>query len=285
VVGAAAGVRTGGTGGAAAVVLGVGALATAAALAPRRSLMVVTPAALLVGLRVGATLTADPTGRRTAVVLGAAAALLAVAPLVVPRRWWPAPAAALKPWALVAATGSLPGVAAASGALAVGALLAGMLGGPVGVVAALPGGAVLAHALANGAGGARAVVSLLLVATVGGLVMARPAAPAPRVRRVDAAVAALAAWFVVRPTSWTVARIGDVRAYTSGVPLAAAAAVVAGAALVVSGCALVSAPLAPWIVAPDVEDSAVTARVQTVTVAAAALLGLVAAALVRSPRL
>jgi hypothetical protein len=129
------------------------------------------------------------------------------------------------------------------------------------------------------------VLAALLVATVVGLTGSRAGAAVARLRAVDTLVLAAGTWFVLRPTSWTWTRVAGLRAYTDGSVLAAAAALIAGVLLTISGGGVVTERLTPWIVADDEQAASPSARVEVAMVAAAVLTGLVAAALVRSPRL
>jgi hypothetical protein len=196
--------------------------------------------------------------------------------------------AALVPWTLAAAVGPLAGTPVAARALAAGTVIALILGGPLALLAATPGVAVLAYAIADGHGWPRPALGLLVVATAFGLTARQVrATTAVGLRAVDALVLAAGAWFVLRPSSWTWTRVDALRAYSDGTALAGAVALIVGVLLALAGGGHIAVePLMPWFVA-DGEPNAAgrPARVDVVTVAAVVLTGLVAAALVRSPRL
>ncbi|MEY2434685.1 MAG: hypothetical protein QOC92_4410 [Acidimicrobiaceae bacterium] len=287
VVVAAAGLRAGGRGGVTAVVVGVALVATVAALVSRRSLVVVIPAALVLGIRLGPALAGTSTGRWLAVALAVGGAALVLVPAVVRGFASPAYGAVLVPWTLVAAVGPVAGTTTGTRPLAAGAVVALALGGTLSLLAAVPGSAVLTYALADAHGWPRATLSLLLGATLFGLALRRPRADggAARLRVVDGAALALGVWFVVRPTSWAWTRLGDLRAYSDGTVLALASALIAGVLFTGTRSQLEYAPLAPWLVAADHDDRPVGATVNVLAVAVSVLTGLIAAALVRSARL
>jgi hypothetical protein len=285
VVVVAAGVRAGGHGGSATVIIGAALVGLASSLSPRRAAAVLMPLALLLGLRVGPALAGTSTARWLAVVLGLAGAGLALLPAIAPRRASLPFCAALVPWTLAAAIGPLSGTPVAARALAVGAVLAVALGGPLAVLAALPGAALVVYAVADGHGWPKPVLAGLLVATLLGLTSGRAVPTTARLRVVDTAVLAAGAWFVLRPTSWTWTRVSGLRAYTDGTALAAAVVVLAGVLLAIAGRRLATEPLTPWIVGDDERAAFPAARVEVAVVAAALLMGLVAAALVRSASL
>jgi hypothetical protein len=287
VVVAAAGLRAGGRGGVTAVVVGVALVATVAALVSRRSLVVVIPAALVLGIRLGPALAGTSTGRWLAVALAVGGAALVLVPAVVRGFASPAYGAVLVPWTLVAAVGPVAGTTTGTRPLAAGAVVALALGGTLSLLAAVPGSAVLTYALADAHGWPRAALSVLLGATLFGLVLDRPRADggAARVRVVDGVALALGVWFVVRPTSWAWTRLGDLRAYSDGTVLALASALIAGVLFTGTRSQLEYAPLAPWLVAADHDDRPVGATVNVLAVAVSVLTGLIAAALVRSARL
>ncbi|MEY2449366.1 MAG: hypothetical protein QOH79_2842, partial [Acidimicrobiaceae bacterium] len=85
VVVAAAGVRSGGDRGAAAVIVGATLVAIAASVSPRRPVTVILPLALLLGLHAAPQLTGTSSARWLAVALGVAGAALALVPRIVPR--------------------------------------------------------------------------------------------------------------------------------------------------------------------------------------------------------
>ena len=281
----AAGVRTGGHRGAAVVIIGAALVAIVSSYSPRRAATVLMPLALLLGLHVGPGLAGTSTARWLTVVLGIAGAGLALLPSIAPRCAAPAMCAALVPWTLAAAVGPLAGTPVAARALAAGSVIALALGGPLALLAATPGAAVLAYAIADGHGWPRPVLAVLLVATVLGLTSAQAGQTAARLRGVDTMMLAAGVWFVVRPTSWAWTRLAGLRAYTDGTALAVVVAVIAGAVLTITGGRLATEPLTPWIVASEERAAVPSGRVGVVVVAAAVLMGLVAAALVRSPRL
>jgi hypothetical protein len=295
VVVAAAGVRSGGRGGTTAVIAGVAIVATLASLASRRSLIVVVPAALVLGVRLGPALAATPTSRWLAVALGVAAGALVIVPAVVRRLSGRGFGAVLVPWTLLAAVGPVVGTTAAARPLAVGAVLAVALGGELSLLAAVPGAAVLVYALADGHGWSRAALWVLVAVTALGLTFDRlrpdgldavsASDRAARLGVIDGAVLALASWFVIRPTSWAWTHVGDLDAYSDGTAIALASALIAGVLLTISGGRLERTPLTPWFGAASDDDVASSTKVDALTVGIVALTGLIAAALVRSARL
>jgi hypothetical protein len=286
VVVVAAGVRGGGHGGAATVIIGAALVAIASSLSPRRAATVVVPLALLIGLRVAPALAGTPSARWLALVLALAGAVLALAPVIAPRfHRSPAVCAALVPWTLAAAVGPLAGMSVAARALATGAVLAVALGGPLALLAAAPGAAMLMYAVADGHGWPRPVLAVLLVTTVVGLTSARAGQATARLRPIDAVVLAVGAWFVLRPTSWAWARAAGLRAYTDGTVLAAAVALIAVVVVTVSGARIATERLTPWIVSDEDQTASSSGGVEMVMVAATVLMGLLAAALVRSASL
>ena len=284
VVVVAAGVRAGGHGGAAAVIIGAALVATASSLSPRRTATVLMPLALLLGLHVGPALAGTSTARWLAGVLGIAGAGLALVSAIAPR-FAPGVGAALVPWTLAAAIGPLAGLPVAARALAAGTVIALALGGPLALLAAAPGAAMLVYAIADGHGWTQPMLAVLLVATLVGLTSGQAGPATARLRVVDTVVLAAGAWFVLRPTSWAWARVAGLRAYSDGTVLAAAVTLIAGVLLTIGGARLATEPLAPWIVADEAQAASPSARVPVVMVAAAGLMGLVAAALVRSAAL
>jgi hypothetical protein len=165
-------------------------------------------------------------------------------------------------------------------------VLALALGGVLSLLAAVPGSAVLVYALADGHGWPRTALSAIAGAALLGVMLQRPRVQgAARLRIVDGAALALGAWFVVRPTSWAWTRIGELRAYSDGTSLAMASALIGGGLLTTLGRRLEYTPLAPWLVASADDDGPLRAKVSVLCVAIAALMGLLAAALVRSARL
>jgi hypothetical protein len=194
-------------------------------------------------------------------------------------------AAALVPWTLAATVGPLAGMPMAARALAAGTVLALALGGPLALLAAAPGAAMLATALADGDGWSRPVLALLAVVTVIGLTTSSTGTGVPRARAVDAVAAMAATWFVLRPTAWTWARVEGLQAYSDGTVLAAASALIVGVVLGITRARFVPEPIGPWMLADDGPDSRPPTRVDVVLVSAVALMGIVAAALLRSARL
>jgi hypothetical protein len=292
VLAAAAGTRAGGHSGVTAVVLGAAAVGVVASIAPRRSTTLLAPIALVVGLHAGSHLAGTSNARWLAVVLGLAGAALVAVPRFVSRFAWASPVAALVPWTLAAAVGPLSGASFAARPLAAGVVIALALGGPLALLASLPGAAMLAYAIADGQGWARPALAALLIATVFGVTAVARAETVTRVkvRAVDAIVMLAGAWFVARPTAWTFARVEGLRAYTDGAALAVAAALITGVAVAASGYALAVEAATPWLLveaepaAPN-EGSLPPSRVEVIAIAAAALTGLVVVALVRSARL
>lgn len=280
-----AGVRTGGHGGAISVVVGGVLVATTGSLSARRAPTVVVPLALLITLHVGPQLSGTSGARTLAVVLGLCGAGLALLPSIVPRCASPALCAPLVPWIAAAAVGPISGTPSAARALAAGAVIVLALGGPLAVLATVPGVALLAYAIVDGHGWPRIVLAVLLAVTAVGLTNARAATGSVRLRPVDGAMTAAGIWFVVRPTSWTWTRVSGLSAYSDGTALAAAAALIAGVLLTISGGRVPPEPLTPWIIGEDPTAARPSARVDVGIVAAAALMGLIAAALVRSARL
>ena len=190
------------------------------------------------------------------------------------------------PWTLAAAIGPLAGTPVAARALAAGTVIALALGGPLALLAVVPGTAVLVYTVADGNGWLRPVLGVLVVATLLGLTSGQPGATiTARLRVVDALVLAAGAWFVVRPSSWAWTRVEGLRAYGDGTVLAAAMALIAGVVLTITGGRLAGEPLLSWIVADEEQAASRSARVDVVTLTAVVVMGLVAAALVRSPRL
>jgi hypothetical protein len=281
----AAGVRTGGHGGAAAVIIGVALVGIAASISTRRAINLLTPLALLLGLHVAPALTDTAQARWLAVALGVAGAGLALLRAIAPRGAAPALCAALVPWTLAAAVGPLSGTGVAARALAAGTVIALALGGPLALLAATPGGALLAYAIADGQGWPRPVLAVLVLATVFGLTQGHAGVTAARLRVVDVIAIAGGAWFVLRPTSWTWTRVAGLRAYSDGAALAVASALIAGVLVAMTGGRPATEPLASWMVAGEDQDSSPPARLGPGMVAATALTGLIAAALVRSARL
>jgi hypothetical protein len=92
-------------------------------------------------------------------------------------------------------------------------------------------------------------------------------------------------WLVVRPTSWTWTRVSGLSAYSDGTALAAASALIAGVMIALARGHIAAEPFARWIIEEDSVAVRPSARVEVGIVAAAALMGLVAASLVRSARL
>jgi hypothetical protein len=279
---AGVGLHTGDHRGAVLVLAGVTAIAVAGALVPRDALVVLVPAALVLGLRVAPALDAGSVSRWTAVGLGVAGVALAA----VRRPWW---CAALIPWTLAAGAGALPGTAGAGPALAAGAVLALALGGQAAVLAAVPGAALFTYALVDGDGWVRPALAVLLGATVVGLSMAQSASDgeAQAWRWIDSVPAVAGAWLVLRPTSWTFLRVDDLSAYVEGTAFAIAAGLIGGVAAIASGRFTVT-ELRPLFVRSTVEPSeagAVEPGVEIAPVLLVVVTGIIAAALVRSARL
>jgi hypothetical protein len=281
----ASGVRVGGDGGAAEVVIGAALVATASSNSARRSATVLMPLALLLALRVGPALAGTSTARWLAVVLGTAGAGLALLPAIAPGRVSLSVCVALVPWTLAAAIGPLPGTPVAARALAAGTVITLALGGPLALLSAAPGAAMFVFAVADGHGWVQLVLAVLLIATLLGLTSGRAGSATARVRVVDAVVLTAGAWFVLRPTSWTWARVAGLRAYSDGTALAVAVALIAGVLLTITGRRVATEPLTPWIVAEEERAVPPSTRAQVVMAAATVLMGLVAAALVRSAAL
>ena len=288
-VGTAWGLRTGGRGGAAAVVLGVVAVAIAAAFVSRRSLALVLPTALVLGLRVAPTLSGTSTARWVSVAAGASAVAVALAPAVA-TRWRlaiPAAGAVLVPWVLAAAVEPVPGTSTAARALAIGAVLAVVLGGPITLLAALPGTTMLAGYVIDGSGWPRTALGLLLLLTLAAVVFTRTAPAEAHIRTIDVVALAVGGWFLVRPTAWTWAHVARLSAYNDGSVAALAAALIVFVVSTERSGRVDVESLAPWVVtdAADADTQALRWRrfvpVVTVTVA----MGLAAALLVRSARL
>ena len=247
------------------------------------------PLVLVLGLHVGPSLSGTSTARWLAVGLAGAGAALALLPAVVPRCASPAVGTALVPWSLAAAVGPFAGTLGAARALAAGAVLAVALGGVLALLAALPGAAAALYAVADGNGWLRLVLGVFAIATLIGLIDVQTDARPARVRTVDAALLVTGAWLLVRPTSWGWLRTSGLRSYSDGTALALAVALIAGVLFAIAGGRFGTEPFVPWLVAdhegkPD-DDVAARARLDTAMVAAVTLMGLVAAALVRSARL
>ena len=281
----AIGMRVGDRSGAVTVIVGTAVIAVAASLSARRAVNLLTPVALLVALRVGPQLAGTASARSLAAALGVGGAGIALVAAVTSSRRGSMSVAALVPWAVLATIGPLSGLSVAARALAAGTVLALALGGPLALLAAAPGAAMVASALADGEGWARPVLAVLAIVTVIGVTVGSPRPVSPRVRAVDAVAAVAAVWFVLRPTSWTWARVNGLQAYDDGTVLASASALIAGVVLALTGARLVTEPLAPWLLAADEDDSRAPARVDVLLVSAVALMGIIAAALLRSARL
>jgi hypothetical protein len=282
VVAAAVGVHNGGRGGAAVVVLSAAVLAVLGSV-PRRAIGVIAPLALVLALRVAPELAGQSAARATAVVLGIAAVIAATASVTSSRWTVQARCAALAPWALVAAIEPVPGTGGAARALVAAAVLALLLGGPLASLAALPGGAVLVYAIADGDGWVRATLALLLALTLAGLLRPDVSPTGRRIRAVDGVGAALGGWLVVRPSAWTWMHISDVTAYEEGTAIAVAVALLLGVVLAGQGAALDRAAVPPWLVVDDTEAvPSGAARLPTVVGIAT---GIVVALLLRSARL
>ncbi len=285
VVVAAAGIHSGHRGGAAAAVGGAALIAVVASFDARRAVTIVVPAALLLALRAGPQLAGTSTARWLAVALGVAGAGLALAPALFATRVSIARVTALVPWTLLAAAGPLPGMPVAARALAAGAVIALLLGGPLALLAALPGAAISASAIADGGGWPRAVLALLAIATVFGLVTAQRCAVASKPRPVDAIVGIAAAWFVVRPTSWTWTRVQGLQAYSDGTVLAAATALISGVLLAIAGGHVEREPIGAWLLISDEPAATDAGGTDVLLLCIVALMGIAAAALLRSARL
>jgi hypothetical protein len=296
----AAGVRTGGRGGSTAVIVGAALVAIVGALVPRRARVIVVPAALALGVRVGPSLSETSSARWLALMLGIAGAALALVPVMLRRsnvEWLmlrsrrfplhirPALCAAVAPWALAAAVGPLAGTTVAARALAAGAVLALLLGGQLALLAAVPGAAVFVYAVADGHGWPRAALAVLLLATIVGATWRRPLTEGARLAVADAVALVLTAWLVIRPTAWAWMRVGDLQAYREGALMALAAALIAGVLLTISGGRLELAAIAPGFVGGGDEDVPDAGGLWVVTLAIVVAMGLLAAALVRSARL
>lgn len=282
----AAGARAGGNGGSVAVIVGAALAGIASSVSPRRAATVLLPIALLLGLRVGPTLAGTSTARWLAVVLGVAGAGLALLPAVVPACARSARCAALVPWTLAAAIGPLAGTPVAARALAAGTVIALVLGGPLALLAAAPGAAVFVYAVADGNGWARPVIALLLAATVLGLTSGQAQETTPaRLRIVDALALALGVWFVVLPESWGWTRVEALRAYSDGTALAGAVASIVAVLVAIRAGGVTADPFLPWILTSEEETAAPSARLDVVMVTVVVVMGLLAAALVRSPGL
>jgi hypothetical protein len=177
----------------------------------------------------------------------------------------------------------VPGTGGAARALVAAAVLALLLGGPLASLAALPGGAVLVYAIADGDGWVRATLALLLALTLAGLLRPDVSPTGRRIRAVDGVGAALGGWLVVRPSAWTWMHISDVTAYEEGTAIAVAVALLLGVVLAGQGAALDRAAVPPWLVVDDTEAvPSGAARLPTVVGIAT---GIVVALLLRSARL
>jgi hypothetical protein len=246
----------------------------------------VVPTALVLGLRVAPAVSGTSAARTLAVALAVLGAALAVAPMIGGRLRSIPPSAALAAWTLVAASGAVDGTVEAARALAAGTAFDLLLGGPLALVAAVPGAAVLAAALSDGHGWPRAALAPLAAITLIGVVNARPARSpaAARVRAVDGLALGFAVWLVVRPTSWTWLHAPGLRAYTDGLVLAMAAGFAGAVSLALLGGRVDLAPLGALLV-PGERTATHRRVIDWPSVAAAALMGIVAVALVRSARL
>src|SRR5205814_4688073 len=131
--------------------------------------------------------------------------------------------------------------------LAAGAVFALLLGGPLALLAGLPGAALLVPAIADGGGWPRAALGLLLAATLAGLLLGRPAATRVHLRVVDGITLALTAWLVVRPTAWAWAHVADADAYSDGTVLALASALIAGVFVTARRGSFDLTEVGPWL--------------------------------------
>jgi hypothetical protein len=287
VVVGAVGVNLENTAGPALVVVSSAAVAVAASVTLRSPLVVVVPAALVEAIRVGPRLADTTTSRWLAVGLAVLALLVLAGPAV---NWRVPPfpiAAALVPWALIAAVGPFADAIEAARPLAAGAVLALLLGGPLALVATLPGTVLLADSVAGGSGATRLALGALAFAAIALACFTQPAEqdsptePVP----VDAVALALVVWLVVRPTAWTWLQVSGLRSYMQGVALGTAAALAAGIALYSLGAAWHGADPARLLLADTAEPVTAPAHVRRVTAAAALAMGIVAAVLVRSASL
>jgi hypothetical protein len=198
------------------LVLAATAIVVAAARRPRRAAAVLLPVGLWLGLATGGTL--EHGGDAIALVLALGGAL---APHV---------HGAIALWALAAAATPVAG-AGAAGLLAAAAVIAAVWLHPRAALAAAPGAAALAAALVDDPTPARLALAALAVVTVARLwrtdlddVDLVPGRASP----VTAIVAALAAWLLLAPETWTWTGDARLTGWGTGVLLAALAAAVGG---------------------------------------------------------
>jgi len=284
-VAVAAGVRSGGHGGASVALVGAAFVTVLAAIGARRAIAIVVPVALTLGLRTAPAVASTSTARWVAVVVGCAAVALVIAVLLVPR--FPAMAfgAALGPWALVAALEPVPGTAGAARVLAAATVLALLLGGPLALIASVPGAAVLVSSLADGQGWPRPVLGVLVALTLAGVLRGASAGTRARLRPVDGVALALAVWLVVRPTAWTWAHASLDRAYDEGTVVALASGLIATAMLRATTVPSSLTPVATWLVVDDEAPTEARSRIATPVAVVTVALGIAAALLLRSARL
>jgi hypothetical protein len=274
----ALGTRIGGSGGARLVVVTaavVGAVAVGTQL--RSSIALLTPVAFVFGLRAAPLVPS----------IGMAIAFSAVGALLVAQRVRPLPpAVALVAWTMAAAVAPI-GAAPAARALAAATVLVLATGGPAAVIAAVPGAVVLAHALAATTHWERGPLALAAAITIAGVSRGPTTATAGRLRLADALPLALAAWLVVRPTSWTWLRVTDLDAYIDGITIAVAVGMAATVATAAAGRVVAIGEVAAWTLGPEQRSDPAHdagengARASVLAVGAVAAIGLLAVALVR----
>jgi hypothetical protein len=293
VVVAAIGVHAGGRGGAALVLVACAVIVVAGTESPRSPLVVVVPVALTEALRVGPAVASSSAGRWVAVAFALAGLLTVAAPAISER----APAfpfvTAIALWTLVAAAGPYAGALDAARPLAAATVLVLMLGGPLALLATLPGAVVLVDAIAGGSGIGRfalAACAFGAFALAGSEIVhehspERSGAPRPRPEPLDAVAIALSAWLVLRPTAWSWLRLTGLRAYTQGVALATASGLLAGVALFILGATWQGPVPVRLMLDCGTSPPSAPAQVRRVTAVAAGAMGIVAALLVRSARL
>ena len=164
-------------------------------------------------------------------------------------------------------------------------VLALLLGGPLALIASVPGAAVLVSSLADGQGWPRPVLGVLVALTLAGVLRGASAGTRARLRPVDGVALALAVWLVVRPTAWTWAHASLDRAYDEGTVVALASGLIATAMLRARDSSLSLTPVATWLVVDDEAPTEARSRIATPVAVVTVALGIAAALLLRSARL
>lgn len=197
------------------VFLVAAALPAGSRLAP---LVLVLPVGLACCLR------AAPAIDDRSVLVVALTALAVLAAAAGPARFPVEPAAAsVALWAVVAAivpTASAGEARAASLLLAAAAVLIAAIGHPLSIVAAVPGGLTVVHALAGSLDGWMVLVAVGLAATVILLASQLLSVAPPTFGWFEWVAVALAGWLVLAPRTWTWAGGQAVGAYDEGIAIA-----------------------------------------------------------------